>query len=134
MGDSIGGGEASTNNWGVMVQRQVDPPMWHMNRNQHLLWWGGTETAGFYFLFYQDPNLPSGALDWEKTPFFPPRDCLICLLRFTGTYTSSALRVIHRHPFNKTKYQALSSVLGDSGEPDVVPASDEFLWGMAAGK
>lgn len=62
---------------------------------------GGAGRAGFYFLFYQDPNLLSEALNWGKKLHFPPRDCLTSLLRLTGTYTSSALMVIYMHPFSE---------------------------------
>lgn len=66
-GESTGVGGARTNDWGLRVQRQAWTPCAPYQQKLPSLWWSG---GGGWFLFYQGPNLFSGALNWGNLPPF----------------------------------------------------------------
>lgn len=106
--------------------------MCHVNRNLHSLWRWGAGRAGFHILFYQGPNLLSGALNWGETFYFfqgLPR----LSARPTETYTSSALTVIHVHSLSKPSARS-ELCAGRQWRTRCGTACDELPWGMAAGQ
>ena len=111
---ALGVGEACTNDQGLGVQQQ-NPPMMHINRNLLLLWLGAAE----------GPILLAGALNWGITLLFiqgPPYPSAqahsdLCFFCF---YSHS------QHSFNKPSTRFQAPRWRGSGEPDVVPASDEL--------